>query len=544
MMRTQRALKAVVVVGLLALAGGCKHKVAGYCDDSTPCDDPATPFCDLNGQYEASGFIGNTCIPDPFPDGGTRVDAGVDVDTGVAPASIAMTEDTGSDRVFGDVVVGSNRDETFVVTNEGGAESGALSVALTGDSDFTVLTGEPSDCEDGVTQLTGAATCKVRVRLAPTASGAKSAMAAVSATPGGDASLNLAGNGLAPGALSGSDGSHDFGGVEVSKTSATFTWTVTNTGGVATGTPTLTNSNSSEISVTNNCTAAVMPGNSCTVVATFTPTAGGARSGDLTLSASPGGSAMVSLSASGLWRVSVSKTGSGAGTVTSDVGSIDCGLSCDGLYADQQTIALTGTAANASKLTGWVGCDSTNGNQCTVTATRATTVQAAFTAQRNVSVTLAGTAGTVTSTPPGISCGTTCNNSFDQGSTVTLKAAPGANSRFDHWSGDCTGTSTSCNLVMDSDKGATATFKASYELSVLNATTPGTVTVTPPSAICPGGTGVWCKYAYDAGTQVTISVALAPGEHIVAWGDDCSGTSTTCTLLMNQPHSAIIEISR
>ncbi len=541
-MRTKRALESVLVVGLLVVAGGCKQKVAGYCDESTPCEDPATPFCDVNGQYESSGFIGNTCIPDPFPDGGTSIDAGADVNSAVSPASITMTEDTGSDRVFGDVVVGSNRDETFVVTNEGGAQSGALSVALTGDTDFTVLTGEPSDCEDGVTQLAGAATCKVRVRLAPSASGAKSAMVAVSATPGGDASVNLAGNALAQGALSGSVGTHDFGGIEVSKTSVTFTWTVTNTGGVATGTPMLTNSNSSEINVTNNCTAAVSPGNSCTVVATFTPTAGGARSGDLTLSASPGGSAMVSLSASGLWRVSVSKTGSGAGTVTSDVGSIDCGLTCDDLYADQQTIVLTGSAANASKLTGWVGCDSMSGNQCTITATKAITVQAAFTAQRNVSVTLAGSAGTVTSTPSGISCGTLCNNSFDQGSTVTLKAAAGANSRFDHWSGDCTGSSTSCNLVMDSDKGATATFKASYELSVLNVTTSGTVTVTPPSAICPGGMGVWCKYAYDAGTQVTISVALAAGEFIVAWDGDCSGTSTTCTLLMNQPHSAIIEI--
>ncbi len=541
-MRTQRALETAVAIGLLALAGGCSHKVDGYCDDKTPCDDPARPFCDVNGQYEASGFIGNTCIADPFPDAGVDDDAGSGPDSGLSPASITMTEETGSDRVFGDVVVGSNRDETFVVTNEGGAQSGALSVAMTGDSDFTVLTGEPSDCEDGVTQLAGAATCKVRVRLAPTAAGAKSATVDVGATPGGDASLNLAGNALAPGALSGSDGTHDFGGIEVSTTSSSFTWTVTNTGGVATGTPTLTNTNSSEINVTNNCTAAVAPGGNCTIVATLTPSTGGARSGDLTLSASPGGSAMVSLSASGLWRVSVSKSGTGSGTVSSDVGVIDCGLTCDDLYADQQTLVLTGSAANASKLTGWVGCDSMSGNQCTITATKAATVQAAFTAQRNVSVTLAGTAGTVTSTPSGISCGSACSSSFDQGSTMTLKAAAGANSRFDRWSGDCTGTSSSCNLVMDSDKGATATFKASYELSVFNVTTSGTVTISPPSTICAGGTGVWCRYSYDAGTQVTISVSLAPGEFVVAWSGDCSGTSTTCTLLMNQPRTVYVEL--
>lgn len=81
-MRTKQALETVVVVGLLAVAGGCSHKVVDYCDDSTPCTNPERPFCDVNGQYESSGFIGNTCIPDPFPDGGTSVDAGADGDGG------------------------------------------------------------------------------------------------------------------------------------------------------------------------------------------------------------------------------------------------------------------------------------------------------------------------------------------------------------------------------------------------------------------------------------------------------------------------------
>ena len=47
-----------------------------YCDESTPCTDPARPFCDLAGEHPASEGIGKTCIPDPFPDGGHGGDAG------------------------------------------------------------------------------------------------------------------------------------------------------------------------------------------------------------------------------------------------------------------------------------------------------------------------------------------------------------------------------------------------------------------------------------------------------------------------------------
>jgi alpha-tubulin suppressor-like RCC1 family protein len=50
--------------------------VALFCDGNTPCEDPALPFCDLNGEFEASEGITNTCIPDPF--GGA--DSGVDPD--------------------------------------------------------------------------------------------------------------------------------------------------------------------------------------------------------------------------------------------------------------------------------------------------------------------------------------------------------------------------------------------------------------------------------------------------------------------------------
>jgi hypothetical protein len=61
----------------IVMCAACLKKDPLYCDENTPCTDPARPFCDLEGQYAASEGIKRTCIPDPFPDGGLdEADAG------------------------------------------------------------------------------------------------------------------------------------------------------------------------------------------------------------------------------------------------------------------------------------------------------------------------------------------------------------------------------------------------------------------------------------------------------------------------------------
>ncbi len=75
--------------------------------------------------------------------------------------------------------------------------------------------------------------------------------------------------------------------------------------------------------------------------------------------------------------------------------------------------------------------------------------------------------GTVTSTPTGIDCGATsttglaCSASYASSASVTLTATPDTGSVFDGWSGDCTGTSTSCTVTMTAPKSVSATFTLS-----------------------------------------------------------------------------------
>jgi hypothetical protein len=76
-----------------------------------------------------------------------------------------------------------------------------------------------------------------------------------------------------------------------------------------------------------------------------------------------------------------------------------------------------------------------------------------------LAVTKAGTgSGNVTSSPASIDCGSTCSSDFDENISVTLTASPDAGSSFTGWSGDCTGTNTTCTLTMDAAKNVTATF--------------------------------------------------------------------------------------
>ena len=65
--------------------------------------------------------------------------------------------------------------------------------------------------------------------------------------------------------------------------------------------------------------------------------------------------------------------------------------------------------------------------------------------------------GTVTSSPAGINCGPACTAQFAHGAGVTLTAAAASGSKFNGWSGACTGTGQ-CVLTMSVDRSVTAIF--------------------------------------------------------------------------------------
>jgi len=153
-----------------------------------------------------------------------------------------------------------------------------------------------------------------------------------------------------------------------------------------------------------------------------------------------------------------------------------------------------------------------------------------------LTVTLAGSgSGTVTSSPPGMNCGTVCSETFASGATVTLTATPASGSEFIGWtSGPCSGTGT-CTVTMNSAESVTATFDPpSLPLTVtLTGSGSGTVSSAPSGITC----GATCSASFTTGSQVTLTAAPAAGSEFTGWSGACTGMST-CAVTMSAAQQA------
>jgi hypothetical protein len=210
---------------------------------------------------------------------------------------------------------------------------------------------------------------------------------------------------------------------------------------------------------------------------------------------------------------------------------------CAWNYQQGTVVVLTAVPAPGFSFTGWSGPGCSGTGTCTVTMNADRAVTAAFTAlQHDLTVTTAGNGlGTVSSSPAGISCGTTCTASFDNGTIVTLTANPVAGSTFAGWSGSggCSGTATTCAVTMNTLRSVTATFTLeSRRLTIIRTGTgTGLVTSSPSGVNC----GSICAPDFNDGTTITLTAAPATGSSFAGWSGDCTGTGTTCTLTLNAP---------
>jgi uncharacterized repeat protein (TIGR02543 family) len=144
-----------------------------------------------------------------------------------------------------------------------------------------------------------------------------------------------------------------------------------------------------------------------------------------------------------------------------------------------------------------------------------------------LSVTVEGS-GTVTSDPGGIDCPGDCQEGYDDGTAVTLTAAPAEGWAFVGWSGACSGTG-GCEVTMDGDRSVTATFEESVVVTLsVTVEGGGSVTSEPAGITCPGD----CEESYEEGTLVTLFAAPADGWTFAGWGGACSG-SGGCSVTMN-----------
>ncbi len=149
-----------------------------------------------------------------------------------------------------------------------------------------------------------------------------------------------------------------------------------------------------------------------------------------------------------------------------------------------------------------------------------------------LTVSLAGSGdGLVSSDPTGIDCGTVCNESYTDGTVVTLTGAANTGSSFAGWSGACTNTSGDCVVTMSEAKSVTASFTLNiYLLSVsLAGDGNGSVSSDPTGIDC----GSDCSESYDYGTLVTLTASAGTDTKFAGWSGDCTNPSGNCVVTMD-----------
>jgi List-Bact-rpt repeat protein/PKD domain-containing protein len=246
--------------------------------------------------------------------------------------------------------------------------------------------------------------------------------------------------------------------------------------------------------------------------------------------------------------LSVFKTGTGSGIVTSSPAGISCGEACAAEFEAGKVITLTPVAAAGSEFTGWSGACSGTGS-CQVTMSEARSVTAGFKLEEGtpppsefqLTVFATGTgSGTVTSSPARIACGETCVAKFNTGMAVTLTPTAASGSEFTGWGGACSGTGA-CQVTMSEARSVSAGFEPEppppptrYTLTVLRAGTgSGTVASSRAGIFCGGK----CEKEYEDEENVTLIPTPASGSTFAGWsGGGCAGTGI-CRVTMDTAKS-------
>lgn len=238
--------------------------------------------------------------------------------------------------------------------------------------------------------------------------------------------------------------------------------------------------------------------------------------------------------------LTVTKVGSGAGTVTSSTQpGINCGSTCTATIGVDRTLTLTAVAASGSRFLGWGGACTNTAGICEIPMTSNKTVTATFAASTLTVQKIGNGSGTVTSSPAAINCGSTCSAAFTA-TTLSLTAIPASGSTFLGWGG-CTGTSGNggaiCNVTYESDRTVSATFGTNVvEVQKIGS---GTVTSSPAGISC-GGT---CAGSYSMGAVVSLTATPASGMNadFLGWSG-CTSISgpngTICSITVSGNHIA------
>lgn len=213
--------------------------------------------------------------------------------TAATPAAPAMTLSLPSLTFAAQAVATASPAQTITVTNIGNATLAVSQIVTTGDFH------ETDNCTGAVGGVAAGASCAVQITFLPAATGSRAGVLTVYGNvAGGQATAALSGTGAPPAAIVLNPVTVTYSGTNVGSLSVAQNITVSNTGGVTANLqpPAVTG----DFAITaNTCGTSLGASSGCTVSVAFQPTAGGTRTGSLSI-ADSAGTQTASLSGVGL----------------------------------------------------------------------------------------------------------------------------------------------------------------------------------------------------------------------------------------------------
>ena len=433
------------------------------------------------------------------------------VDTAVtSPQAVALT---GTGQSTGPII---NLNPTTLNFNNVsvGTTSPAMNVTLTnsgtGTLTITSIAVSPSptyaETNNCPSSLTGSQSCTISVTFSPTQIGTVTGTVTVSSSNASNSpqSVSLTGTGTGPIATL-SASSLNFGTVVVGTTSPPQMVTLTNTGNAA-----LTISSiklaGSAYPVTNNCTASLAPGGSCTFTITFKPKSAGTLTGTVTITDNASNSPQViSMTGQGT-EVSFSPTSLNFGTIAVGSSSAPQTITLTNTNTKNglsiTSIGLTGANTNDFSETNTCGSSVPAGGSCTITATFTPLADGALSASVSVTdngggspqtVPLAGTgsgtAPVITVSPTSLNFGNVVVGTTSPAQTVTLtnsgngalsitSIVPGTNYGQTNTCGSSLGAGLNCTVSVTFTPGASGTLNGTLTITDNANNSPQTVSLT------------------------------------------------------------------
>lgn len=152
----------------------------------------------------------------------------------------------------------------------------------------------------------------------------------------------------------------------------------------------------------------------------------------------------------------------GTGSVrfsTTDGRYFDCTASCTLPWDPGSLATLQAIPAADTYVDNWSGDCSGSGNICNLYIDSSKNMAVRFHPKPRVSVTLSGPGkGTVTASNGLLSCAPVCSDPVDPGAILTLTAVSATGSKFSGWSGACSGSLSSCDVLVTADTNVGAEF--------------------------------------------------------------------------------------